>query len=644
MKININQKRLKNIFYSFIILSGFFFVLFNIGFSIDNTQQFSLTNNCYATGGVAKKFDNAVNLAENVSPQILLLKGLGVLMIQIFGLGISLAASLFKITVDSNFFIGIMNNSAVFEGWKFVRDFLNIFFIFFLLISAFATVFQVSSFHIKKTWIMIVVMALLVNFSWPITRVVIDFSNVIMIEMIGDENSDNTLLATFGKESKFTDLMIGTSFGKSLWGGLKDIKFKSLSTIIIGAISSMIVFFTFLAIALVLLTRIIILAAVLIFAPIGFVFLAFPSTKSIAMSWWDKLFKQAFIGPIMIFMLLLATKILESSNKKVTGIFESILSTDTTLGDAFSDLSMYIIGIGFFWMAIIVSHKMGGVGSGMAISMGKKMGNRAVGFARKATVKTVDTGMGMMTNRMVNSDNRAANTVGNALSFTRSLPKRAKNIMDSGDKTHSDVVGQSVAHGLSTTGERFGGDSNATANNSRKRVNKILDKQKDKSTDSIMNGLDNTNTEEFIASLQTLKERDDISSAQMQQLTTALNRVNSPEFNGDSRQRSMRKNIVDKATSTGNALMLVQHGGMNEREMIDSIKIEDYGKQTLTQEFNRNPGDANLERMVRGMNDKINNLSTKNKEKINDSLSTTQRNQMRLARGRIYGRAGADIV
>jgi hypothetical protein len=287
---------------------------------------------------------------------------------------------------------------------------------------------------------------------------------------------------------------------------------------------------------------------------------------------------------------------------------------------------------------------MGGVGSGMAISMGKKMGNRAVGFARKATVKTVDTGMGMMTNRMVNSDNRAANTVGNALSFTRSLPKRAKNIMDSGDKTHSDVVGQSVAHGLSTTGERFGGDSNAIANNSLKRVNKILDKQKDKSTDSIMNGLDNTNTEEFIASLQTLKGRDDINDAQMQQLTTALNRINSPEFNGDSRQRSMRKNIVDKATSTGNALMLVQHGGMNETEMIDSIKIEDYGKQTLTQEFNRNPGDANLERMVRGMNDKINNLSTKNKEKINDSLSTTQRNQMRLARGRIYGRAGVDIV
>jgi hypothetical protein len=224
------------------------------------------------------------------------------------------------------------------------------------------------------------------------------------------------------------------------------------------------------------------------------------------------------------------------------------------------------------------------------------------------------------------------------------MPQRAKNMVDSGKKRHDDVVGESVAHGLSTTGERIGGDPSAIANNSRKRVNKILDEQKNKSTDSIMNGLGDANTEEFIASLQTLKERDDISTAQMQQLTTALNRVNSPEFNGDSRQRSMRKNIVDKATSTGNALMLVQHGGMNETEMIDSIKIEDYGKQTLTQEFNRNPDDANLERMVRGMNDKINNLSTKNKEKINDSLSTTQRNQMRLARGRIYGGAGADIV
>lgn len=60
-------------------------------------------------------------------------------------------------------FQSILRMDAVKSGWDVVRDFLNIAFIFFLLFSAFATIFQVSKYHIKSTWVMIVVMALLVN-------------------------------------------------------------------------------------------------------------------------------------------------------------------------------------------------------------------------------------------------------------------------------------------------------------------------------------------------------------------------------------------------------------------------------------------------------------------------------------------------
>ncbi len=50
-------------------------------------------------------------------------------------------------------FQSILRMNAVKEGWEIVRDFLNIAFIFFLLFSAFATIFQVSKYHIKSTWV-----------------------------------------------------------------------------------------------------------------------------------------------------------------------------------------------------------------------------------------------------------------------------------------------------------------------------------------------------------------------------------------------------------------------------------------------------------------------------------------------------------
>ncbi len=51
-------------------------------------------------------------------------------------------------------FQSILRMDAVKSGWDVVRDFLNIAFIFFLLFSAFATIFQVSKYHIKSTWVM----------------------------------------------------------------------------------------------------------------------------------------------------------------------------------------------------------------------------------------------------------------------------------------------------------------------------------------------------------------------------------------------------------------------------------------------------------------------------------------------------------
>ncbi|MGB4943433.1 MAG: hypothetical protein WBO92_05005, partial [Candidatus Moraniibacteriota bacterium] len=64
---------------------------------------------------------------------------------------------------------GVLNFPAVYTLWQFIRDFFNLFFIFILLFSAFATIFQVDSFNIRTLFKNILLAALLINFSYPIT-------------------------------------------------------------------------------------------------------------------------------------------------------------------------------------------------------------------------------------------------------------------------------------------------------------------------------------------------------------------------------------------------------------------------------------------------------------------------------------------
>lgn len=119
------------------------------------------------------------------------------------GLFTSVATTMFAYAVDPQFIsgpTGLLNLQAVYQMWKFVRDFINIFFILGLLFIAFAFVFQIDSYANSKTIIKLILAALLVNFSFPIARVIIDSANVPMyffLQMIlGDGGDASTTLAS----------------------------------------------------------------------------------------------------------------------------------------------------------------------------------------------------------------------------------------------------------------------------------------------------------------------------------------------------------------------------------------------------------------------------------------------------------------
>ena len=273
---------------------------------------------------------------------------------------IHVAGPILDAVLNQDFVSNFLNLEAIYKGWVIVRDLLNMFFMLLLLFSAFATIFQVEKYHLRKVIIMLIVMALLVNFSFPIALFIIDFSNSAMYFLI-----ETTFSSGPSKAVKLVDV---TNFGEALKNSYNIS--SAMSTIIMGVILNFIVLITLLAIGLNLLIRILAFVILLIVSPAGFAFAFFPDTKNVANDWWSALFKYAFLGPVMTFFLYLAILIFDRN---------------LPIGDnASASLSYFkfIVPIVFLWMGLIASQKFGGRGSEMAMNMAKKTGNKIKGYGQ----------------------------------------------------------------------------------------------------------------------------------------------------------------------------------------------------------------------------------------------------------------------
>lgn len=280
-----------------------------------------------------------------------------------------IAAKLFDWSVDAKIFGLVMRLDAIKMGWTIVRDFLNMFFILVLLFSAFCTILQIDKYNIKKILLNLVIMALLVNFSFPIARFIIDAANIPMYyffnaiaRSMGGNSISDVILRNSGVGNGLEDLMFPLA-----QGGI-DIKNGGwmLTLNLIAAIIFTFIFgMTLLIIAALLLIRIVVLALLIIFAPIGFAASILPGTKlaSFAGEWWDALFKQAFFGPIMAFVLYIAifmmgqmADITKSLSGSANGVRGDILSSVISTGLA---LSFPII---ILWVGIMMAQK-GAIGA-----------------------------------------------------------------------------------------------------------------------------------------------------------------------------------------------------------------------------------------------------------------------------------------
>ncbi len=294
-----------------------------------------------------------------------------------FGWIASLAVTIFGWIINPVFIGGggLLDKKAVYDMWKFVRDFFNLFFILVLLYIAFTIVFQVTKDY-KKAILNLVIMALLVNFSFPISRFLIDATNVPMYffvnQMLVDSNNPGESLGTVLKVSKISGILLPP---------IETEKYQ-VSQLIAAIVFMFLFSITLLVLALMLLIRLVMLVILVIFSSAGFAGMIVPGMESLGKKWWTNFWNYALYGPAAMLLLLISVRFFGEISQDAT--FQSVAGVagvNTMSGYVYfiSSMAMFSIPIVMLWITIGLANSMSVAGSGMVVGQGQKFAKWAGG-------------------------------------------------------------------------------------------------------------------------------------------------------------------------------------------------------------------------------------------------------------------------
>ena len=295
----------------------------------------------------------------------------------LFSQFVSLAATIFLWVIDSGVFSALMNDAAIYTVWLTVRDFCNIFFILVLLFSAFATIFQLDKYEWKKTLPTLIIMALLVNFSFPISRFVIDLANVPMYFFAQNTvgQNANAIAGEILSASKIQNVILPGVESSS--------QVKNVPQMFAATICMFLFGISFLVLSILMLIRMIALAMLVMFSPIGFVGMITPALHKFAHDWWEKLFKWAFYGPIAVMLVLVAIVVMQAgANIQSSHAMQNMVGSSSEY-EFIKNIAFLTIPIILFWIAITQAEKYSNDMSGLGIKFGSNMGRKVGGWVRK---------------------------------------------------------------------------------------------------------------------------------------------------------------------------------------------------------------------------------------------------------------------
>ncbi len=292
-------------------------VFFGVGFSFVQVRASKITDNgeTYdefspgATIGLGDPNDTAIHTTNNVEVARqnnghVNLQPLNPEKITLGAWLIQKASDLIMWTVSSDLYEGVFFSEGAKRVlsfiWGVVRDFVNMFYLLVLIFLAITTILRVNKFSDKKLFFNVIVSAILVNFSLPITLAVIDFSNILM------DFFATAIANTLHGKDIGTFMLKHSHYSTSV--SLMDLVRSGVASMVqfvIEVAMAVMLFFT----AISLLIRLIAYWVLIILSPLAFFTIALPNSDSFQ-EWKDKLLNYSFYGPMMLFFIWIALLLL----------------------------------------------------------------------------------------------------------------------------------------------------------------------------------------------------------------------------------------------------------------------------------------------------------------------------------------------
>ena len=314
-----------------------------------------------------------------------------------------LGGLLVNLMLDLNLTVLDDSNTLVHVGWRIVRDIANLGFVLVIIIIAFATILRREQYGIKTLLPKLIAAAILVNFSFAIAGVFINFSNVLtnfFAERVTPDVSagglsgwdlSSSLSDAFGPQRLLIEssdpfppnpeeeVGLLTEFGTAVLTSLAGLVFTVVFTLIAA--------FVLLAFAFMLLLRYLYLTFLVILAPLVWLFWVIPDLAGQFKKWWSKFLQWVFFAPAVMFFVYLALVSVEGlgeirTNLEGGGFFIGSLQNIMIQGAQMIVLSGILIG------GLIVAQQMGIKGASGAMGLASRAGRGTRAWAGRKALQT----------------------------------------------------------------------------------------------------------------------------------------------------------------------------------------------------------------------------------------------------------------
>lgn len=392
-----------------------------------------------------------------------------------------MAAVLFNFAVywSMQFKTLLENTRVVGIGWTIFRDIANICFIFILLAIAIGTILRVESYHVKKLLATVIIVAVFINFSLFLGKVVIDASNIMALQFYSkiapagqgqySGGISDAFIDALGMEGIFNEYSKKDLRSQRVIETDEGTEQRMRNIIIIGFGGSALMLVTAFVLfvgSFLFLLRTIVLIILLLLSPLAFLAAVLPKTRTYWDQWLSTLLKESFFAPIfllMIYIVLAAvTSSSDASGKSKGTNFASLLAGDI---HAIPVLFNYLILIGLMIGSLIIAKmfgtQLGGIVRGTvgAASVGGSawLGRRIGGGLGSSLAKSKWVSRLQGTNNLFANSNKVSQFAGKAIgTVARSSGRGLRNTGNYAATSSFDVRGAPAGLGGLVSGAGLG--------------------------------------------------------------------------------------------------------------------------------------------------------------------------------------------